>query len=120
MVGPIGGMVRFFKHLNRNTTGLVRMLSVYVAAEEGLHAEAVEALGGFERTFFTFMDGPFHPWLQARARLQLSRSLDALGRREEGRRYVELQLDRWKQADPDLPLLAEARAVCRQVGCKAP
>lgn len=90
------------------------------AAEEGLHAEAVEALRAFEPSQLFFMDALFHPWLQARARLQLARSLDALGRREEGRKYVELQLARWRKADPDLPLLAEARAVCRQLACRAP
>jgi eukaryotic-like serine/threonine-protein kinase len=91
-----------------------------LAAEAGLHEEAVEALRRFERPMLFWGDGLLHPWLQARSRLQLARSLDALGRREEGRRYVELQLARWRQADPDLPLLAEARAVCRQLGCKAP
>jgi hypothetical protein len=118
--GRRGDALERLRALNRDWSWLVPYYRGMAAAEEGLHAEAVEALGGFERAFFTFMDGPFHPWLQARARLQLARSLDALGRREEGRRYVELQLTRWKQADPDLPLLAEAKALCRQLGCRAP
>jgi tetratricopeptide (TPR) repeat protein len=91
-----------------------------LAAEAGQHEEAVEALRRFERPMLFWGDGLLHPWLQARARLQLARSLDALGRRDEGRKYVELQLVRWKQADPELPLLVEARAVCRQLGCQLP
>jgi tetratricopeptide (TPR) repeat protein len=38
-------------------------------------------------------------------------ALDALGRRDEARAKVDTLLDTWKSADPDLPLLAEARAL---------
>ena len=57
-----------------------------------------------------------HPWLQARARTQLARSLGAIGWRDEAREVIALQLERWKDADPDLPLLAEARAVEAELG----
>jgi TolB-like protein len=108
------------RELDRPAGWFVPYYRGMLAAAEGQHLEAVEALQRFEPPMLVGDEALLHPWLQARARLQLARSLDALGRREEGRRYVELQLARWKQADPDLPLLAEARAVCRQVGCQAP
>ena len=33
---------------------------------------------------------------------------------------LRVQLADWKDADPDLPFLAEAKALCRKLGCKAP
>jgi tetratricopeptide (TPR) repeat protein len=102
--------------LNREWIWLVPYYRGMAAAEEGLHAEAVEALSAFERSFYGFMDALFHPWLQARARIQLARSLGALGRKAEARAMIELQLTRWREADADLALLAEARALRRELG----
>jgi tetratricopeptide (TPR) repeat protein len=108
------------RELDRPAGWFVPYYRGMLAAAEGQHQEAVEALRRFEPPMLVGDEALLHPWLQARARIQLARSLDALGRRDEGRKYVELQLVRWKQADQDLPLLAEAKAVCRKLECRAP
>lgn len=118
--GRRGEALAVLRALDRPAGWLVPYYRGALAAEAGHHEEAVEALRRFEKPMLFWGDALFHPWLQARARLHLARSLDALGRREEGRRYVELQLSRWRQADQDLPLLAEARAVCRKLECRVP
>jgi hypothetical protein len=100
--------------------GFVPYFHGRLAAELGLHEEAVEALARQEGPVLLGTDGPLMGWLEARGRLTRARSLDALGRRAEARAAVERQLLLFRGADPDLPLLAEAKAVCRQVGCKAP
>jgi len=88
----------------------------WAAAEAGLDAEAVEALGRFEGPLLYGSDGYEAPWLLARARYLRARSLERLGRRAEALREVDLQLERWAGADPDLPLLAELRALRARLG----
>ena len=82
-----------------------------LAAELGFDEEAVDALGRFEPVVLFFGDATFHPWFQARDRVTLARSLDRRGRPAEARAMLDKQLGLWKEADPDLPLLAEARAL---------
>ena len=68
---------------------------------------------------------PFHwmltttAWSWPKSLHMLSIAKERLGRREEARADAERLMDLWKDADPDLPLLAEARAACRRLGCKA-
>ncbi|HEU4386071.1 MAG TPA: protein kinase [Anaeromyxobacteraceae bacterium] len=50
-------------------------------------------------------------WGLPRARLLLARVRDRLGELHEARRIVDQLLAEWKRADPDYPLLAEARAL---------
>jgi hypothetical protein len=82
-----------------------------LAHEERLDEEAVECLRRFDGPILFGSDGYVAPWLLARARFLRARSLERLGRREEAQEIVDLQLQRWKDADPDLPLLAELKAL---------
>lgn len=91
-----------------------------IAAERGHHEEAIEALGRLEGVVLLFSDAPQHPWFQARGRIIRARSLESLGRREEARALVDRQLAQWKDADPDLPLLAEAKALRARLASAAP
>jgi len=97
-----------------------RHLALYalgdVEASRGRHAEALEAL---ERFRGTFGGGYFKTWAWPRSLLVEARALDALGRRAEARERVRSLLEMWKRADPDLPLLAEAKALCARLGCQA-
>jgi eukaryotic-like serine/threonine-protein kinase len=97
--------------LDRGGASFVPYFHGLVAAESGLDAEAVEAFRRFERPVFVGSNAYQAPWLQARARYLAARSLHRLGRDDEARQLVELQLDRWKGADPELPLLADLKAL---------
>jgi hypothetical protein len=50
-------------------------------------------------------------WVAPAGQLLEARTLADLGRREEARRLVADLLARWKRADPDYRLAAEARAL---------
>jgi tetratricopeptide (TPR) repeat protein len=83
-------------------------LRAEVSADEGLDAEAVEALRRFQQL-------PFQPywrsWAYPRSLFLLARSLDRLGKREEARAELDRLLRLWVNADHDLPLLKEAHAL---------
>jgi eukaryotic-like serine/threonine-protein kinase len=55
-----------------------------------------------------------------RSLYMLAHSYERLRRPAEARPVVEKLVTLWKDADPDLPLLAEARALCKKLGCRAP
>jgi tetratricopeptide (TPR) repeat protein len=118
--GDAAGALAILRELDRPAGSCLPWFRGSLAAELGHHEEAIEALERLERVVLLGSDAPQHPWFLARGRLLRARALDRLGRRAEARALVELQLNRWKQADQDLPLLAEAKAVCKQVGCQAP
>jgi hypothetical protein len=48
--------------------------------------------------------------LESLCRLELARALAASGRRDDSRRAYQDLLAAWKDADPELPLLKQARA----------
>jgi tetratricopeptide (TPR) repeat protein len=58
-------------------------------------------------------DAKFTGFYEPRYVLAIARLLDKAGRREESRREYARFLELWKQADADLPELAEARAKAR-------
>jgi hypothetical protein len=89
-------------------------------SERGRHAEAAALLGRLEPCLSIGSGGAVDLWLHAGARIRRAASLGALGRAEEGRALLERQLREWKNADPDLPLLVEARELCKQLRCQAP
>jgi hypothetical protein len=45
---------------------------------------------------------------------------ERLGQHDQARARVEWLLGSWARADPDLPLLADARRLCAKVGCRPP
>jgi len=101
---------------DRHGVSFVPFYRGWAASEAGQDAEAAEALARFEAPLYWGADGYEAPWLLARARFLRARSLERLGRAAEARQEVDLQLDRWRNADPDLPLLAELRALRARLG----
>ena len=81
------------------------------AAESGQDAEAAEALGRYLGPVFGGADSLLQAWMDARARILLSRSLYQLGRDNQARETLDQQFRLWRGADPELPLLAEAKAL---------
>jgi tetratricopeptide (TPR) repeat protein len=92
---------------------------------DGRPAEAVELLGSInalpgqarlERPTYPVAAeegdyGWIHPWTL----LSLARAHESLGQRDEARACLRELLALWKDADADLPLLAEARALRRRL-----
>jgi len=105
-----------------------------ISVEEGRDAEAVSFLEAFAGTpvvswrwgvppaevYRWFFAGSFRSWAYPRSLYLVAVSQDRLGRREEARAAAGRLISIWSKADPDLPLLSEARALCRKLGCKAP
>ena len=91
-------------------------LRAEVAADEGLDAEAVDALRRFQRL-------PFQPywrsWAYPRSLFLLARSLERLGKRDEARAELDRLLRLWAHADQDLPLLDDARALKARLDARA-
>jgi serine/threonine protein kinase/tetratricopeptide (TPR) repeat protein len=79
--------------------------------EAGRYAEAVTALGRFQRTVYEPEGMMYRSGAYPKSLYLLARSYEELGRREEARAEIRKLLAMWKDADPDLPLLAEARAL---------
>ena len=100
------------------TEGFPPELISWLVAEAALEAEgpaaAVEELRRFQRFFYPLGFG--RVWIQPRALVLEARLLDRLGRRAEARAVLARFEALWRRADPDLPLLAEARALRRALG----
>jgi hypothetical protein len=87
-----------------------------VCLDLGDHACSAAAEARFQRQQWVFFDAP---WTYPASVLLQARSLEALGQRREARDKLDRLLALWSAADPDLPHLAEARALCARVGCRA-
>ncbi len=83
-------------------------------ARAGADAEAVEALRDFRSLFLPTM--MWRSWAYPRSLFLSAASLERLGRRAEAREQVERLLAEWRDADPGLPLLEEARALRARLG----
>ena len=118
--GDFTGARKILEELQAGRNRPVARQAAYVLGETCLLAGddtcAVESLAGYS---------PFHwmltttAWTWPKSLHMLSIAKERLGRRDEARADAERLMDLWKDADPDLPLLAEARAACRRLGCKA-
>ncbi len=82
-----------------------------VAADSGDHAEAVAAVLRYQRLWAPGAPGLRSAWTSPRAMVILARSQLRLGRVAEARRTLDRFLEQWSSADPDQPLLREARAI---------
>ncbi|WP_158305924.1 serine/threonine-protein kinase [Anaeromyxobacter sp. Fw109-5] len=80
--------------------------------EDGRPAEALEALRRIE---WSAMKSDCPSWDQVanypRAQLVRARAYEALGRCDDAAAELDRLLARWRRADPDLPLVVEARAM---------
>ncbi len=83
-------------------------LRAEVAASEGLDTEAVDALQRYQRLP---LQGFWRSWAWPRSLFLLARSHERLGDRDRARVEIDRLLRLWSRADPDLPLLTEARAL---------
>jgi tetratricopeptide (TPR) repeat protein len=88
------------------------------ASELGRDAEAIAAFAQLEPRNLSYFANVYRAFLLARGRYLTAVSLDRLGRRDEARALLAKQLDRWKDADRDLPLLADMKALCAKIGCR--
>ncbi len=59
----------------------------------------------------------FQSWMLPRSTLLLAEALQRQGQVDEARGLVEKLLSDWRKADPDLPELARARALCARLRC---
>lgn len=59
------------------------------------------------------------PWAVARSAVRLAQIHERRGEVETARNLIAKILQDWTNADQDLPMLAEAKALCRKLGCTA-
>jgi hypothetical protein len=78
-----------------------------VAFDAGNYTEAVEAMAAFEREGL----GPWRAWGLAELLVRRAMTEQAIGRPDLAAASLDRFLQASKRADPDLPLLAEARAL---------
>ena len=109
--GDRAGALGELRSIDRGGASFIPFVRGQLAAEEGLDQEAVDCLARFDGPLLYASDAYQAGWLLARARYLGARSLERLGRREEARKIVDLQLERYRGADPDLPLVGELRAL---------
>ncbi len=83
-------------------------LAAEVAAAAGEHRETLAAVERYRRLW---QKGYWRAWAWPRTLYLAARAHAALGDRDAARREVDRLLALWRRADPDLPLLREARAL---------
>jgi tetratricopeptide (TPR) repeat protein len=88
----------------------------YVAHEAGEYAEAIAATDQFERILHL---NPWRAWGVATLLHRKAEAQERLGDRAGALATTERLLARWTRADPDLPLLAEAKAMRRRLESQA-
>jgi tetratricopeptide (TPR) repeat protein len=81
-------------------------------AGAGRDQEAADALARFQAIYHP--TGFWRSWAVPRSQLLRARALDHLGRRAEARAEVQAVLRQLARADPDLPMLVEARKLNAQ------
>lgn len=109
-------MLRDFIRARRVTERVVPAFALGQAcAEDGDLDCAVTAL----RHYRTEWDPTiiFQSWMLPRSTLLLAEMLQLQGHVDEARGLVEKLLSDWRNADPDLPDLARARALCTRLRC---
>ena len=119
LLGDLDGALTAIRTLDPRTCGFAAWFHGLFAAERGLDEEAMAAFRRYQGCPQVAGRLVVREWFLARAVTLSARSLERLGRAGEARALLEAQLLRWKDADPDLPLLAEMKEACRRVGCRA-
>jgi hypothetical protein len=87
----------------------------YIAFEAGRDAEAIAATTVYENAFEQI--SAWRSWGLARLLYKKAEAQERMGDRAGAQKTVERRLGWWTKADPDLPLLAETRALCRKLEC---
>ena len=93
----------------------------YVAFDARQDEVGLRAMESYERfTWKPIPLGMWHPWGLGRLLYKKAQAQERTGDHAGAVATVERMLTMWKKADPDLPMLAETKALCRKLGCEAP
>ncbi len=98
------------------------LLAGEILLEQGRPAEAAAALRVVQRWggITWKLSGAAPVWIVPRSRALLARALADLGDRDGARAELDAFFAALDRPDPDLPLLAESKALCRRLGCRLP
>ena len=120
---PAGAMLQFQAVIDR--WRMPRVIATWWLAYAAFDARQDEvglrAVASYERFPWTPIPlGMWHPWGLGRLLYKKALAQERTGDGAGAVATVERMLAMWKKADPDLPMLAETKALCRRLGCKAP
>jgi TolB-like protein len=115
--GDLDGATRALGPVGDRECGVNAWLLGTIESERGNHAEAVTLLRRHEPCHTIGLDGLIRFVRLDDAQVRIARGLAATGRATDARPVLRRLLDRWKGADPDLPMYIQATALCREVGC---
>ncbi len=90
-----------------------------ILSELGRDRAAVDAFRRYRRLRLAGENGAdwlLNPWAYPRSLYLEAAALMRLGERDEARQVLDRLFHLWQRADPDLPLLAEMRALRRKIG----
>jgi tetratricopeptide (TPR) repeat protein len=118
--GDAGRALEMLRELSRRPEIEDRAPSLWLLARVAMeaHREA-EAIAAVEALRIA-PSGLWRTWAWPESLLLEARAYLALGDRARAAAIVDGLLGTWKRADPDLPLLAQARALRRKLGPSAP
>ena len=101
--------------------GLGHWWLAYVAFDARQDELGLRAAESYERVPWTPIPlGMWRPWGLGRLLYKKAQAQERMGDHAGAVATVERMLAMWRKANPDLPMLAETRALCRKLGCKAP
>jgi tetratricopeptide (TPR) repeat protein len=106
-VGALARLRGLSKSPDVELKGPALFLLAKIAAEAGRHDEVVQAVEAFRTT----PGGAWRSWAWPQALLLQAKALEHRGERGKARASIDEVLAMWKGADPDLPMLAQARAM---------
>jgi tetratricopeptide (TPR) repeat protein len=120
---PDGAVAQFQSLIAREP--MVRSLATwwlaYVAFDARQDDVGRRAVESYERIPWESIPlGMWRPWGLGRLLYKKAEAQERAGDRAGAVATVERMLTMWKKADPDLPMLAETRELCRKLGCKVP
>jgi hypothetical protein len=104
---------------------MIQMLATWwlacIALDARKDAVGLAAAESYERfEWRSIPAGMWRPWGLGRLLYKKAQAQERQGDHAGAVATVERMLAMWKRADPDLPMLAETKALCRKLGCKAP
>jgi tetratricopeptide (TPR) repeat protein len=120
---PDGAVAQFQSLIAREpiVQDLATWWLAYTAFDARKDALGLRAVESYERFPWQPIPlGMWHPWGLGRLLYKKAQAQERQGDHAGAVATVERMLAMWKRADPDLPMLAETKALCRKLGCKAP
>jgi tetratricopeptide (TPR) repeat protein len=120
---PDGAVAQFQAVIERwrMPRGMATWWLAYAAFDARQDDVVLRAAESYERIpWGAFPLGGWRAWGLGRLLYKKAQAQERLGDHAGAVATVERMLAMWKKADPDLPMLAETKALCRKLGCKAP